>query len=688
MTFAQDITRHFGGDWAGSQGAFPSPGHSPKDRGITVKDAPDGDVIFYCHNDTGFDWRAFKDQCRDLGLLPPREQSSGATWRETGHYEYVGADGLVAYRTVRLEKQGERKRFKAEHPNGRGGWAPKIDGIPRVLYRLPDILAADPATPIYLVEGERKADKLASWSLVATAVAFGAKGWRKEYAEALKGRTVIILPDNDDEGRGLADRAKADIIAQGGKATAVELPGLPHKGDIINWTGTAEDLAKLTSEALNPPAETLPLADLTAWAQTAPTPKTFILERLIPQHEVVILTGDGGTNKSTLGLQIAACRAAGKSFLGLDLQPGVSLYATAEDDDRENHWRLTEMCAAIGTSLKEIAGRLHVSSLRGRLNNELATFDTDGRLRTTPAFAALRNTIIATAANLIILDNVAHLFAGNENDRGQVTAFINLLYQLCRDLDVTVLLIAHRNKNGDTYSGSTAWLNAVRSQILMERPEGLDADARQITLGKANYARQGEAITGVRWHDFALIRDDDLPADQRAELAANLLAATENESFMRCLASATEAKRAVSHNPGSNYAPKVFTAMPEGKHLPEKAYARAMERLISLGHIQLDRELWRGPNRVMKQGIKASETAPTPLHAPPAPTCTKPAEILHASAPLDTTYQSGAPLGAGAPFREEKRSIDFSRFARRSEPVDFATDEEDPAADAILRGEA
>ncbi len=38
MSAAQAITKHFGGDWHGSYGAFPTPGHSKADRGMTVRD--------------------------------------------------------------------------------------------------------------------------------------------------------------------------------------------------------------------------------------------------------------------------------------------------------------------------------------------------------------------------------------------------------------------------------------------------------------------------------------------------------------------------------------------------------------------------------------------------------------------------------------------------------------------------
>src|SRR5690606_35500148 len=120
-----------------------------------------------------------------------------------------------------------------------------------------------------------------------------------------------------------------------------------------------------------------------------------------------------------------------------------------EDDFDRLHWIQAHMCEELGVSVASLGGKLFLSSVRGSLNNELATFEHDGRIRPTPAFARLKATLQATGADLLILDNKAHLFAGNENDRAQVTAFINLLYSL----NVPIILIGHRNKSGDTYSG-------------------------------------------------------------------------------------------------------------------------------------------------------------------------------------------------------------------------------------------
>lgn len=662
---AENITRHYNGDWHGSYGTFPTPGHGKADRGMSIKNADNGDVVISSFN--GGDWRDVKDECRKAGLLSDRERKADhAAWRDVARYEYADQDGSVLYRTVRREKPGESKRFVAQRLEGTA-WLTGLEKVQRVLYRLPALLAADPDEVVYFVEGERKADKLTDMGFVATAVAFGCKGWREEYAQYLANRTVAVLPDNDDVGRAFAEQVAEAVRAVGGKAAIVDLPGLPQRGDIIDWVGngrSALELRALTDEALNGSVETFDVADLNVWANTAPTPKAFVMPGFIPRDDVVIVTGDGGTNKSTLALQISACAASGKPFLGVDVVSSPALYITAEDDNRENHWRLAKIARSIGTTLHALAGRLHIVSLRGRLNNELATFEDGGKLRVAGAYKLLRATIEKTGAKLVTLDNVAHLFAGNENDRGQVTAFINLLYQLCGELGVTILLIAHRNKSGDSYSGSTAWLNAVRSQVLMERSDE-DPDVRRMSLGKANYARAGEERM-FRWHDFALVRDADLSPGMAAEIAKIAADNAGNVRFLTCLAAMTGRNEAVSHIKGTNYAPRKFARMAEAQGMREAQFEKAMERLQHLGEIRVNQPLWKDANRHWKQGIKlASDCAGECVDPPAATPCVDPREplpqvientaaTLRAATPLYINISGAAPE-ASAPSHEEKR---------------------------------
>ena len=345
--------------------------------------------------------------------------------------------------------------------------------------------------------------------------------------------------------------------------------------------------------------ETLDLASL---AHIEPRAKRFVVPKLAPAGEVTLFTGAGSAGKSLLAQQLATALAAGVRTLGLDLCQAPAIYVTCEDDAEQLHWRQAHICQSLEVSMDSLAGKLHVASLRGALDNALGIESADGAFDLAPAFHRLSALIRATGAAFVALDNVAHLFAGNENDRGEVTRFVNALNRLAGESGAAILLLGHPNKSGDTYSGSTAWLNAVRSQVVIEHD--MATDMRTLIVGKANYSRKGDAIR-FAWVDWAFMLEDDLSPDMARALADTAKANAENAAFMRCLEACTAQHRNVSHQPGINYAPAIFSGMTEAKGIKKPGFASAMERLLHLGTIELDAELWPGTNRHTKRGIRA-----------------------------------------------------------------------------------
>lgn len=161
---------------------------------------------------------------------------------EVAQYSYVDEHGVLLSQVVRFEPKDFRQRCPAGD-----GWSWSVKGVRKVPYRLPDLLA-NPESDVYLVEGEKDADRLAEWGLVASCNAGGAGKWTKELSAFFHGRRVIILPDNDEPGRKHADKVCAALTAAGAMVRVVHLPGLPDKGDVSDWLdggGTLEKLQEL-----------------------------------------------------------------------------------------------------------------------------------------------------------------------------------------------------------------------------------------------------------------------------------------------------------------------------------------------------------------------------------------------------------------------------------------------------------
>ena len=160
-----------------------------------------------------------------------------ATW------DYHDEEGNVLFQVVRFHP----KAFRQRHPGPDGAWVWNLRGVTPVLYRLPELLAADPEW-VFVVEGEKDVDKLRDLGLVATTNPMGAGKWRDVYSLALQGRRVAIIPDNDDAGLKHANQVARSIASVVRQLRIVRLPGLTERGDVSDWLdagGTPEGLAAL-----------------------------------------------------------------------------------------------------------------------------------------------------------------------------------------------------------------------------------------------------------------------------------------------------------------------------------------------------------------------------------------------------------------------------------------------------------
>jgi CHC2 zinc finger len=171
----------------------------------------------------------------ELGLDKPSGESGEGT-----AYSYCDMDGLLLFQVVR----SPGKKFWQRRPDGAGGWIKNTRGVERVLYHLPELLSR-PNEPVYIVEGEKDADRLTSLGLLTTTSPGGAGKWSQSYSQVLVGRDVVILPDNDAPGREHAARVARSLRGQAKSSLIIKLPDVPEKGDVSDWLDAGGDSAKL-----------------------------------------------------------------------------------------------------------------------------------------------------------------------------------------------------------------------------------------------------------------------------------------------------------------------------------------------------------------------------------------------------------------------------------------------------------
>jgi RecA-family ATPase len=600
----RSVAAALGGDVTGPDSVLaPGPGHSPKDRSLSVKlapDAPDGFTVYSHAND---DWKICRDYvAAKLGRASWQPKPRAGNGRRVGEYVYQSEEGTPYLKVIRLR---DPKSFPQEHWTG-SGWAKGKPKGPKVPYRLPGLLAS-PQAPLLIVEGEKDADNLHRLGLVATTSSEGAGKWTADLNRWFTGRTVYILPDNDDSGRAHARQVAENLHGIAAEVRVVPLPGLPEKGDVSDWIaadGDVEELLRLCEAA---PVWKADDAEEEKPSRTScffraselhgkPVPaREWLVPDLIPHRTVTLFSGDGGTGKSLLALQLAVAAATEGRWIGREVTAGSVLYLSAEDDTDELHRRLSDILASEHADFRDL-DRLTIRSLAGE--DALLAVETAVNLATTTLYQELEAAAAAQRdVRVIVLDTLADLYPANENDRAKVRQFVGLLRGLSIRQSCAVVLLSHPSLSGLTSgagtSGSTAWNNSVRSRLYLERiADGAhepDPDKRRLRTMKANYGQVGGEI-GLTWRRGVFVPDE--PATGLDRMAAGAKA---ERVFLKLLDEWSAQGRHVSASPGVSYAPTVFAGLPKAEGMTKHALRGAMEALFSRGELTLG-EHGRGVN--------------------------------------------------------------------------------------------
>lgn len=379
-----------------------------------------------------------------------------------------------------------------------------------------------------------------------------------------------------------------DLIAAATDAGAIVCaPDAPHKDANDLWQAEGADGILRALEAAQEPE---PLFAPASVFEGLPVPsRKWLIEDLIPDRTVTMLGGDGGTGKSLLALQLAIACAAARRWIGYEIaRPGMAMMLSAEDDRDELHIRMNDVLEREGVEFAALDNLL-IRSLAGE-DTLLATLDRKtNALVPTPLYARLDREMSRAKPRLLILDTLADLHSGEENNRGHARQFIGMLRHLAITHECAVVLLAHPSltgmSSGSGLSGSTAWNGSVRSRLYFERvmEDGIEPDKnlRRLVTKKSNYGPAGGEIV-LRWEQGAFIRESG--GDSLDRMAQNAKA---QRAFLNCLDVVTRQGRWVTHTTTRGYAPKVFAAMKEADGCTKRVLTEAMEALFSAGKIRV-----------------------------------------------------------------------------------------------------
>lgn len=352
--------------------------------------------------------------------------------------------------------------------------------------------------------------------------------------------------------------------------------------------------------AEHPPAEPVVPIRFAEKAGKSPPPRRFIVDQWLPAGCVTSLYGPGGVGKSMLAQQAGTAVATGRPLFGNPVEHGPVLGIMAEDDDDElwrRQVRVNEWCLCGMEDLDD----LHIQG-RGGLENTLALYPASGAPMAGPLYEAVRQAAAEIRPVLLIVDPIAQLFGGNENDRFQVSHFVNLVGGLAREFDCAVLLLGHpAEAEGSEYSGSTAWNASVRSRLLLQRTEGKE-DTLTLSRVKSNYAKPD--CLELVWAGGVLrptVGEHMTFADR---IDAEARAGAVRTAFLDALDKLAGQGRNVSHNGrAGNYAPRVMAEAGLADGLSQADLAGAMNHLLKEGAVLANRKVGVGPDRHPVRGL-------------------------------------------------------------------------------------
>ncbi len=226
------------------------------------------------------------------------------------------------------------------------------------------------------------------------------------------------------------------------------------------------------------------------WNLREPPPREWVVADMVPAGRLTLFSGDGGTGKTLLGQMLSTSIATGTQWLGRDVMQGPVIALFGEDDCDELHRRQHGINASLGVDMADMHPAKYIEGVSG----DCALWT--GKGKRTPLLDELVELCRQTRPVLVIIDNAAAVFMGNELIRAEVTAFCRALErEICHLTGAAIMLLSHPSRagmaSGDGLSGSTAWNAAVRSRLYLRKPDKEDPDLRVLEVPKVNYAQAG-----------------------------------------------------------------------------------------------------------------------------------------------------------------------------------------------------
>ncbi|MBN9317997.1 MAG: AAA family ATPase [Devosia sp.] len=445
--------------------------------------------------------------------IPDREKShqqkKGGLGELVARFSYTDENGKELYEVCRFEngeidpESGKRKktfrqrRKEPGHPDAKGdGWVWNIRDVRRVLYRLPEILAAIArGEAIVFVEGEKAVKAAVSIGLEGTTNAMGAEKWEDAFTELLRGADLIIIPDNDVSGRNHADLVASSVRGVAKRVRVMELPAKKAKDDIHEWVqqgGTREQFFALADKMPDwrprPPQSRFGAVE---WSRMNEPGREYEhrIKGLLAKYGVAIIGGESGSGKSFLATDMSFAIARGTDYQGRKVERGLAIYQAGEG----------------GLGLKK---RMRAYKIEHKIEEdvpfvllpgELDLHNSDDHASSFIAECKAWRSYYGLPIGVIMIDTFATATPGaNENDGGEVSKILARASRIAKECETVLVIVHHMNADGKKLRGHTSIRANVDNVLLVSKGETKDANGRWNR--RVELVKDKEGADGVSWH--------------------------------------------------------------------------------------------------------------------------------------------------------------------------------------------